>query len=269
VVHPLSESRLKAIRVDARRPLVDSDLLRRTHDGDIDAILVQGLYVPEDLRLLVQRLERGEVPFQSMDLPPGKSGRVLGHVLDLARPDLKGYLEDMPAFEAGVGELFDGIPEFEHEFRRLFSLMAGGRRVERLAAADGRPYLPYSFRHLKEGGFVRIHCEDEKLRARSKDRIREVATPHVSSFYLTLAPAATGGELLLHDLRWEDVEPMHLVNGRTCPERVPARCESFSYATQAGDLVIFGRGRVHEVSPVGPGSSRWTAGGFFCAGLDD
>jgi hypothetical protein len=34
-------------------------------------------------------------------------------------------------------------------------------------------------------------------------------------------------------------------------------------------MVLFGNGRVHEVTPVGPGTARWTIGGFFVFARDD
>ena len=34
-------------------------------------------------------------------------------------------------------------------------------------------------------------------------------------------------------------------------------------------MVLFGNGRVHEVTPVAPGGVRWTIGGFFVFDRDD
>jgi hypothetical protein len=65
------------------------------------------------------------------------------------------------------------------------------------------------------------------------------------------------------------MEDRHLVGGRCNVDIIREECAAFTYTPRIGEMVIFGKGRVHEILPVGAGSSRWTIGGFFTFSQDD
>lgn len=264
----IEASPLHVVRVRADEVADHPDLLPRAHDGDVDLIIVSDLYTPAEMARIVARLEASEIPFPMIELPPDGAGRLYGYVLDLVGDDVEGYLAHAGPFRRNCRALFAPSVDFEERMIAAVEPMAGGRRLEVLRSADGRDYLAVSIRNLRPGGMIVMHCEDQKLVEPAKRRIAEVAVPHVSSFYMALAPALAGGELVLYDLTWDTVQPHQLIHGRCNADVITRECAAYAYEPRAGEMVIFGKGRVHEIRPVGPGSSRWTIGGFFTLGRD-
>lgn len=243
------------------------DLLARTHDGDVDLILVRGWYPAEALAPIVNVLESDDLPVCRMEIPPNRAGLVLGHPLDLCR-DLDQYFDDAAAFEPELSALFGAAGDFAARAADLLGRLSG-RPAEVMPHGDGRRYLSATVRCLAPGGHIRMHCEDQKLVEPPKQRILELARPRVSSFYLMMSPAEEGGELVLYDLTWSQVTPEHLENGRCDPAAISGRHEAHAYEMRAGDVALFGNGRIHEVSPVRGSRNRWTIGGFFTISKDD
>ncbi|MGD8328872.1 MAG: 2OG-Fe(II) oxygenase [Acidobacteriota bacterium] len=265
----VAKSPLRVIDVDAGKVADHPGLLERTHDGDVDLIIISGLYDPAELAPVVERLERADhPPFPVIELPPDGLGRLYGYVLDLVDEDIEAYLEHAGVVRESCRELFAPALEFEQRMIEVIEPLAGGRRLEVLRSADGRDYLAVSIRNLLPGGFIMMHCEDQKLLEPAKRRIHEEAVPHVSSFYMALAPSQTGGELVLYDLTWDQMTERHLTRGRCNAAVIKAECAAYEYVPRPGEMVIFGKGRVHEIRTVGPGSSRWTIGGFFTMSRD-
>jgi hypothetical protein len=258
---------LRVVNIDVDEVARHPDLLAQAHRGPIDLVIVRRVFDPSFAATVVERLESGAISFPTTELPPKGAGRLLGHVLDLTF-DLEAYFADAEWSERGCRELFAGGPAFEARTHEVLTPMASGRRVTRMTHGDGRPYLVASIRNLGVGGHVRMHCEDQKLVEEPKRRILETATPHVSSFYLMLAPAEAGGELVLYDATWDSLEAGgHNVRGRVDPEWVRRNCQAYGYRPRVGELLLFGNARIHEVTPVRAGS-RWAIGGFFTFGLD-
>lgn len=246
-----------------------SDLLSRTHDGDVDLIVVRRWYDPESLTAIVERLETTKLPVFSMDIPPKRSGVVYGHPLDLTRPDLTNYFADAEQFTAMCSQLFSAAGDFETRSAELLAHLSGNRRASVMTHGDGRRYTPATIRCLAPGGHIRIHCEDQKLGEPAKRRIHELARPRVSSFYMMMSPPDAGGELVLYDLTWPQVNASHLKDGRCEPDGIVGRYPSLVYQMAAGDVALFGNGRIHEVRPVMGQRNRWTIGGFFTFSQDD
>jgi hypothetical protein len=265
----IGESPLAVVEIGAGDVAAHPDLVPRAHDGDVDLIIVSGLYEPDELAPIVECLETARhPPFPVLELPPDGSGRLYGYVLDLVGDDIEGYLHHAGPFRENCRELFAPAADFEERLIEVVEPMAGGRRLEVLRAVDGRAYLGVSIRNLRPGAFIMMHCEDQKLVEPAKRRIHEVAVPHVSSFYMALAPSQAGGELVLYDLTWDQMTEHHMINGRCNPEVITRECAAYSYVPKPGEMVIFGKGRVHEIRAVGEGSSRWTIGGFFTLSRD-
>lgn len=260
--------RLVTVVIDAVDVPHHPGLLARTHDGDVDAIIVRRVYEPAYLAGLVEQIIARRVRFPEFPIPPAGAGVVLGGSLDLVPGSVDEHLEDARLTRSALRELFAGGVDFEERSAEILGHLAGvPARV--LEHADGRGYSPATVRYLGPGAGIRMHCEDQKLGEPAKARIAEVARPRVSSFYMTMVPPASGGELLLYDLTWAAVRQEHLERGRIRPDRVASSHRADRHALAAGDMVLFGKGRVHEVTPVGPGTARWTIGGFFVFARDD
>lgn len=266
---PVPASFLRVAALEAEDVGSHGDLLSRTHSGDLDLILVRNVYPADFLAARVARIARKELDFPALPIPPSKAAVVLGHPLDLANPPLEDYFEDARQTSECLRTLFaDGV-DFEERIRGILSALSGGRAARVMEHGDGRTYSPSTVRYLGPGAHIRMHCEDQKLGEPAKRRIHEVAQPHVSSFYMMMLPPRSGGELALYDLTWDQVEESLLEAGRVSPEKVHGRFRAEAYTLDAGDLVLFGNGRIHEVRPVGPDTSRWSIGGFFTFSQDD
>lgn len=259
--------RLTCMVIDAADVREHAGLLSRTHTGDVDAIIVRRVEDPRRLAELVERVVAGAVRFPEYPIPPTGSGVVLGGSLDLVADSLDAHLDTARQTRDALRALgADGV-DFESRAAEILGALAGvPARV--LTHGDGRTYSPATIRYLGPGAGIRMHCEDQKLAEPAKARILEVARPHVSSFYMVMMPSGSGGDLLLYDLTWDAVQDHHVNRGRIDAERVAAAHRAERVPLEAGDMVLFGNGRVHEVTPVGPGTARWTIGGFFVFARD-
>lgn len=259
--------RLTCVVIDAADIHEHAGLLSRTHAGDVDAIIVRRVEDPRRLAALVERIVAGVVRFPEYPIPPTGAGVVLGASLDLVADSLDTHLAAARQTREALRALCaDGV-DFEGRAAEILGALAGvPARV--LTHGDGRFYSPATIRYLGPGAGIRMHCEDQKLAEPAKARILEVARPHVSSFYMVMMPSGSGGDLLLYDLTWDAVQDHHMIRGRIDAERVAATHRAERVPLQAGDMVLFGNGRVHEVTPVGAGTARWTIGGFFVFARD-
>lgn len=266
---PLAGGFLRTVSLHVRDVAAHGDLLSRSHTGDIDLIQVREVYPADHLASLVARIARKEVDFPALPIPGSARAHCLGHSLDLTQVPLDEYFEDALQTRECLRDLFSGA-DFEERVTAILSGLSGGRPARLMEHGDGRIYSPSTVRYLGPGGYIRMHCEDQKLGEPAKQRIWEVAHPHVSSFYLMMLPPRSGGELMLYDLTWSQVED-HLFdqNGQLSSARVLGRYRAEGYPLAAGDMVFFGNGRIHEVRPVGPDTSRWSVGGFYTISQDD
>jgi hypothetical protein len=260
---------LRLVECDFSDLTGDTDLLSRTHHGDVDLILIHGWYDPAALAAIVSKLEsRDDHDVFRMEIPPARAGVVLGNALDLTTPDLDQYFAEAPRFSRFCRDLFAEHGDYEARVEDLLTRLAGGRPTSLMTHGDGRRYASATVRCLAPGGHIRLHCEDQKLAEPQKRRIHEIAQPRISSFYLMMSPPASGGELVLYDLTWDQIDDSHLSRNRCDPAKIVGRYNGLAYRMASGDVALFGNGRVHEVRPVGAGPNRWTIGGFFVFSRD-
>ncbi len=86
-----------------------SDALRRIHTGELAGVLVRGLYEPQELAPIVERLERHDPPFLKTWFPKHFKSWFFGRNLDLADPDnLEQYFAEADDLRAHLGQLFRG-----------------------------------------------------------------------------------------------------------------------------------------------------------------
>src|SRR5262249_22312028 len=130
---------------------------------------------------------------------------------------------------------------------------------------DGRCYLLASVRELLDRGFIPPHCECEQLDREPYHHLGPLLDrTTLLSYYVMIDPPRGGGELLIHQLGWDEVRDQHVQGQRTevraLIERDPR--PTLRVCPLPGDLLIFDGGRwIHEVRPVQSGK-RWTLGGF-------
>ena len=83
------------------------------------------------------------------------------------------------------------------------------------------------------------------------------------SWFVTLQPAESGGQLIVYGLWGSDPNPPMLPTRFLDTEVLERDYVRYTFDLHAGDMIIFNSGRhVHRVSPVEGDDSRMTLGGF-------
>ena len=147
------------------------------------------------------------------------------------------------------------------EIERVCGQLSGGRPVERAHLLD-RDYGPATVRHLPVGCHIPVHCGQFFMESSGyHELMSQLDTTSQLSWFVPLQTPASGGELLVYDLRWEDrdvprVGPMY------DPTPIEAR-PHVAVSPPVGSLLLFDGGRwFHKVSHVQGSQDRWTVGGF-------
>ncbi|MCC6874756.1 MAG: 2OG-Fe(II) oxygenase [Sandaracinaceae bacterium] len=244
------------------------DVARRLFEGSLHLVLVRRAFAAEQMLALRHRLERGTPPLARLAFPAKFHAFFLGGNLDLS-DELAGYLELAARFEDDARILGGAEVDLARALPGLLSALAGGRPLDRPRGPNGQAYLLASIRELLEGGHIPPHCECEQLaRAPYGDLGPRIDRTTLLSYYTMIDPPLAGGELVVHELAWDEVRGEHVQNARTEVRELLARAARPSLRVRplAGDLLLFDGGRlIHEVRPVEKGK-RWTLGG--CMGRD-
>lgn len=286
---------MRAHRADA--PLFDFlDLdVRELHErpsaiadiraGAIHGLIVRNVYSPEQAAVVTGRLERGEhglpaLPFRKsahLADPP----RVYGGTLNNCPPDLEQFCAQGGEFRLRCRELFHDLPDFEERLTHVLVALNRGLPAEVPAGPKpGQIYAPATIRVLPTGRGVTPHADNTLYDKPQSWHLATLTEPALLSFFLTLSPPPSGGELVVYALEWEDFRPgtdtanhLHVKSGET--ELIGDAAgyvrtfPSMSFKPRAGDLLIFDAGRYfHEVTP-GIDGARWTIGGFVAPSRDE
>ena len=102
--------------------------IREMRDGQIDGIILRGVYDPGACADICRRLENGRHRLFRTDFPPIMRAFFLGENLNLAHPDLRRYFALAPAFEDGLRDLFDPHEDVQQRLCRLFEAIDQGQR---------------------------------------------------------------------------------------------------------------------------------------------
>ncbi len=184
------------------------DALGAMYRGSLGGCLVRG-FVPASAAVpACERLEAGEygVPFLLRD-PTGR-GQTSGFGLGDTSHDLDGYTAQTAPFHEHFPRLFRELPEIERRFAEVLARISGGRRVEVARGPGGAEYLPMLVRRARAGCLVPPHFELQVLASASYDHlVTFLDTTTVVSFYFQLSVPEAGGELYIHDVRWEPSGP--------------------------------------------------------------
>jgi hypothetical protein len=215
-------------------------------------------------------LEAGEHDVYMRLRDPAGLAQTSGFGLGDTAEDLDGYVAQTASFHERVPLLFRELPGLVARFDDVLSRIAGGRRAGVARSPLGVPYLPMLFRRVKEGMGVPPHFELQVLASASYTHLKTfLDTTTMVSFYFQLGLPESGGELVIHDVRWEEEEARTLAEGGKSLLAKMTERPSLTIPLRVGDLVFFESGRyVHRVTRVEGQRSRWTVGGFLCLGAD-
>ena len=231
----------------------EAGLLPAVFAGELSGVLVRGFLSPEACAGIIDDLERS--PLKARDAAPFP-GVTYGDVLVVSPPDLSHYyqaaaqLERTLAPSGVVGRVLDA---FDRVGGKTSASVPGG-------------YAPVTVRILRPGQAVSAHSE--RMDWPSMKALQPLLNPETTlSFYMPLAAAEAGGELVIYHRPPDGQRPA--IEGKS-PETTNALLAAFGETRVrpgVGDLLLFDGGRFnHRVTPVEGVEERWTLGGF--AGLD-
>lgn len=240
------------------------DALVRIVDGQVDALLVRGVFERAEMERVVSRLEAGAHGFPRVRMGQQFEAFSLGTGLDLSSEDLFAYFGGVASATRACADLFSDARDLEGRLTDVLTKLGDGRPVEVPCFGDGRPYLGVALHCLPVGGRIPPHCENEQATRKPYRHLRQLLDGvTLMSYYVTLAAAELEGELVVYELAWQEVDHTHFYRGRTRVEDLLRNRPFVRLEPGAGDLLIFDGGRhFHEVAPVAGTKTRWTAGGF-------
>jgi hypothetical protein len=240
------------------------DAIRALRRGEYHGITLRQVYDARECANVCARLEEGRHGLVRTDFPPVMRAYFLGMNLNLAAADLVRYFDAVPAFRAGLSQLFSGAPDLETRISTLLSSLDGGRAY--VAAPGPQPQLDHMFATLRAhltGGFIPPHFDNEQAFRESYRLIMPHIGSDLFSYVLSLQPPDAGGELQVFN-RQHEGRRYRMVDGEDDASRLNLdRIESVSFRLEPGDMIIFNSGRyLHRVTPVVGQATRWTACSF-------
>lgn len=263
-------ARLRVIDVPAEDASAQEGAIQAMYDGALDVLVVRGAVPARPLAEVAAGLDRGERG-AAWERPNAQVAAEDIHVLGVAAtptystprgPSLDAYMDAAgwhdraPVFDAP----FDPVAAITAALERV----SGGRRVEVLAAADGRSFAPFTVRRLVEGKGIGLHHDLHTSLPMFKDVAPGLDSTILVSYVVTLQGPQSGGELVVYNVPPDLPDPPKLANGFAWDlSAVEARFDSARIQTVAGDLFLFASSRcLHRVAPVAGPRARVTMGGF-------
>lgn len=238
------------------------DVIGRIVRREIDGVIARGVVDPSRAEAVVQALEGGALAVPRRRFAREFEAFAIGPCLDQAEHGTEAYFDAVPTFERAASEVLGN--EVEANLAAALAALAEPRPIVTPRSAAGRSYGRFSLRCLPPGGLIPPHAENEHLLRPPYDDLRPQLDPQVIlSFYLTLAPAETGGELAVHAFGFDELDRTSMRDRHSQVGDALAHRERFAMKPRAGDLLLFDGGRnFHQVLPVGGAANRWTMGGF-------
>lgn len=252
----------------ARHPEHFAATYDRLRAGELQAVLVRGVYSPAELAPIVRRLERGELPFPQTWFPEKFRSWFLGVNLNLAHPDLAGYFAAAGPFHRLLRELFAGEGPVERVAAVLAALDHGRPFVAPPGPRAGEHYMFTTLRAHLQKGYIPPHFDNEQALRPSYAHLRGLVQAHMTSYVLTLQMAEEGGALEVFDLRCEP-EDARMLSIDGAPRPSLAGVARVSFRVPAGDMILLDSGRyLHQLLPVQGETTRWTACSFIARARD-
>jgi len=254
---------LKLIEFDAAEARAYPDAFERLRSGELQAIIVHGVYPLDVMSSVVGRLERHDPPFLQTWFPSKFRSWFFGRNLNLAKPGLEGYFDEAALFHEQLEALFPPGLALSARIAGILSQLDGGRPF--MAPPGPMPGQHYMFTTLRahlEGGYIPVHFDNEQALVPSFAHLRSLVELHMTSFVLTLAASEDGGALEVYDYRCEPADAV-LIRGDPWAKPAVEGLPSRSFRIPPGAMIVVDSGRyLHRVSPVQGPRKRWTACSF-------
>jgi hypothetical protein len=243
------------------------------YNGDLDVVIVREAFSRDLVAGLAKTLDRpdaSETWFRPNAVVPTEDIYILGTDTP-ATPtckapsgaSLEAYLESASKHETSARNALGNAVDAETEIRSLLEKMSDGRNVELAVAADGRRYVPYTLRLLKEGKQISVHHDYHYPLGLYNDLSQRLDTRTLISFLLVLQRPDNGGALIVYGLNSDDPKQPMLPNGRWDLQAIEERYDRARFDLLPGDFALLASGRrFHRVEPVAGPHARITLGGF-------
>ncbi len=272
-----TESKLRVVEVNRGDSPPVGDIVRAMYDGLLDVVVERAAFDPGVLGSLAASWDRpdaDETWFRPNAVMPTEDIYILGTDTP-ATPtcraprgaSLDDYLESALKHAKSASLAVGSNLNAEREIASLLLGLSAGRPVEAAVSADGRRYVPYTLRLLKEGKQISVHHDYHYPLPLYKDLSRTLDTATLISFFLTVQRPEGGGALIVYALNSDDPRQPVLPNGWWDLKAMEENFERTRFDLFPGDLVLLASGRrFHRVEPVAGPRARITLGGFL--GLD-
>ena len=253
---------LRLVEIEALDAPRHPDAFERLRAGDLQAVVVHGVYAPAELAPVIERLERHDPPFLQTWFPSKFRSWFFGRNLNLAEPGLAGYFGEAARFHAQLGALFPA-PGLPARVSGVLSALDRGRPfMAPPGPAPGEHYMFTTLRAHLEGGYLPVHFDNEQALVPAFEHLRGLVELHMTSFVLTLQSAEAGGALEVYDHRCDPADAF-FIRGDASAKPDVTGLRSASLRVPAGSMIILDSGRyLHRLSPVEGARKRWTACSF-------
>lgn len=255
---------LRVMEIDASEAGRQPDAFDRIRAGELQAIIVHGVYPPEALPAIIERLERNDPAFLQTWFPAKFRSWFFGRNLNLADPGLPGYFDEAEAFAVQLEKLFPAGLGLAARVGSILSALDHGRPfVAPPGPAPGQRYMFTTLRAHQEGGYIPPHFDNEQALRPSYAHLRTQTELHMTSFVLTLEMAESGGALEVFDYRCEP-DRATVISDDNAPARPDVSgLEPVAFRIPPGAMIVLDSGRyLHRLSPVQGARKRWTACSF-------
>jgi len=255
---------LRLLELDLAGLRGHEDAFERIRAGDLQGVIVHGVYPQRLLDETVERLERRDPPFLQTRFPPEFRSWFYGRNLNLSAPDLGRYFDEAALFHEQLAALLPPELGFTSYLAGLLAALDHGRPF--LAAPGpqaGQRYMFTTLRAHHQGGFIPPHFDNEQNFRPSYRHLRTRVEAHILSFVLALTQAEDGGALEVFDLRCEPEDARFLNADGIEGKPDPAHYDAASFRLPPGSMIILDSGRyLHRLTPVIGARKRWTACSF-------
>lgn len=255
---------LRTTELDAVDAAAHADAFEQLRAGELQAIIVHGVYPPEMLEAVVARLERHEPAFLQTWFPEKFRSWFYGRNLNLSDARLPGYFEEAARFHAQLEDLFPPGLGLAGHVGELLARLDGGRPfVSAPGPLPGTQYMFTTLRAHAESGYLPAHFDNEQRLRASYRHLRTLVELNMMSFVLVLAQPLAGGALEVFDLCVEPQDARLLSDDRVSERPDVSLLESVSFSLPPGTLIVLDSGRyLHRLTPVQGARKRWTACSF-------
>jgi hypothetical protein len=233
--------------------------------GELDGILVHGVFEADTCAKIVAGLERNSPGFERTEFPGPFQSFFYGRNLNLNEPDLDAYFDAAQRFQGALSRFGDDVGiDLAGRVAALLCAMDCARPFEAAPGPDNNGHFFTTLRGHMTGGYIPAHFDNEQSMRPSYRHVASAIQGDILSFVVTLAEAEAGGMLEVFDLTEDEGGRRYLNDdARRAGRPDLASLRSQAIRVPAGSMIILQSGRrLHRVQPVEGARTRWTMCSF-------